>query len=67
MQKSLEKQKASFVSPSTKEQQRKPLVNLTIFAYVISGKRRENQQKKKKKIQRNVFLSICSSHAETYM
>ena len=49
--KTLEKQKA-FVSPSTKELQRKSLGNLTIFAYIIS-----------RKIQRNVFLSICSSHA----
>ena len=32
----LSKQKASFVPPSIKEQQRKPLVNLTFFAYVIS-------------------------------
>ena len=42
----LSKQKASFVYPSTKEQQRKPLVNLKLFPYVISQKRRENRQKK---------------------
>ena len=48
--KMLEKQKASFVSPSTKELQRKLLGNLMFFAA--------------KKIQRNVFLSICSSHAK---
>ena len=39
--------KASFVSPSTKELQRKPLGNLTFFAYyVISRKGRDNQWKK---------------------
>ena len=46
----LSKQKGSFVSPSTREQQRKPLVNLTFFEYVISQKRRENQQKKYREI-----------------
>ena len=35
-----------FVSPLTKEQQRKQLVNLTFVAYVITRKRRENQRKK---------------------
>ena len=34
----LEEQKASFVSPSTKELQRKLLGNLRFFAYVISQK-----------------------------
>ena len=58
MQKTSEKQKAPFVSPSTKEQQRKLLVNLTFFAYIISRKRRESQRKK---IQRHVFLSMSAN------
>ena len=58
--KMLEEQKASFVSPSTKELQRKPLGNLTFFAYVILKRKRKPVEK----IQRNVLISICSSHTK---
>ena len=58
MQKTLKKQKTSFVSPSTKELQRKPLGNLKFFAYVLFL---ENEEKINEKIQRNVFLSISNT------
>ena len=63
----LEKQKGSFVktkgffnfvSPSTKEQQRKLLVNLTLFSYMLFHFIFHI------KLQRNGFLSIWSTHAE---
>ena len=58
----LSKQKTSFVSPSTTEQQRKLLVNLTFFAlrYFFASIISPRREKKtvEKKIQRNVFLSI---------
>ena len=57
MQKTLEKQKASFVSPSTKELQRKQLENLTLFLHMLFL---ENEENTNEKIHRNVSLSICS-------
>ena len=61
MQKTLNLLAAFFADLLLKEKQKKPFVSPTVFANVISQKRRENQLQK---IQRNVFLSICSSHAK---
>ena len=71
MQQTLEKQKGSFVETKgffcfslSKRTAKKAASKLNVFCMRYFSKTKRKPAKKKKKIQRNVFLSICRSHDE---
>ena len=51
---------AFFAVLLLREKQKKPFVSPTFLHTLLL----ENEEKTREKIQRNVFLSICSSHAK---